>query len=108
MSDEREIEDVVQVLSAAQWTLADFDDRNSYRERLRHSRRTEMTDPDRASWLPAELAMVFSARDQIALNRRCERPIGSLCEASSLTNPCECLEDAVHRVVRDLMDGGRE
>lgn len=70
--------------------------------------KSRTTDPDRASWLPAELAMVFSARDQIALNRRCERPIGSLCEASSLTNPCECLEDAVHRVVRDLMDGGRE
>ena len=62
------------------------------------------TDPDRATWTMAELAMIFNARDQIAFNRRCERSIGSLCGDSSMTNPCECLEDAARRVGRDLME----
>lgn len=65
---------------------------------------TRRTDPDRATWTMEELAMVFSARDQIALDLRCERSIGSLCGASSMTNPCECLEDAARRVGRDLME----
>jgi hypothetical protein len=66
------------------------------------TRRTD--DPDRATWTTDELAMIFSARDQIALDRRCERSIGSLCGSSSITNPCECLEDAARRIGSDLME----
>lgn len=72
------------------------------------SNKTQRTDPDRATWTMEELAMIFSARDQIALNRRCERSIGSLCGSSSLTNPCECLEDAAKRVGADLMEDESE
>lgn len=68
------------------------------------SENTKRADPDRATWTMEELAMIFSARDQIAFNRRCERSIGSLCGDSSMTNLCECLESAAKRVGADLLE----
>lgn len=61
----------------------------------------QTTDPDRLTWTDEEIAMVLSARDQIASNRRCDKET-ERCANPYFTRPCTCMLSAVHRVAKDL------
>lgn len=65
----------------------------------------QTTDPDKATWTTEEIGWILSARDQFARNIGCERT-GTACAAASFTDPCGCLERAIHRVAGEINDAG--
>lgn len=57
-------------------------------------------DLNKATRTTEEIGWILSTRDQLARGIGCERS-GSLCQASSFTEPCSCLERAIARVAED-------